>query len=144
MQQHLRLLITEKIQSVAKNLEAQKEAWLKKNVSQPTQLICIFNLFHLSYSFGVHECSAALAHLNWKWQNSIFPFQKILFVWFISESNTAEYLTKKNPLTCQGRIKPWEKGKSVLLCVYRCITRNLNRLEWGAFISKWKAKLIWI
>lgn len=30
MQQHLRLLITEKIQSVAKNLEAQKEAWLKK------------------------------------------------------------------------------------------------------------------
>lgn len=64
MQQHLRLLITEKIQSVAKNLEAQKEAWLKKNVSQPTQLICIFNLFHLSYSFGVHECSAALAHLN--------------------------------------------------------------------------------
>lgn len=36
-----------------------------------------------------------------------FSFQKILFVWFISESNTAEYLTKKKKtLTCQGRIKP--------------------------------------
>lgn len=134
MQQHLRLLITEKIQSVAKNLEAQKEAWLKKNVSQPTQLICIFNLFHLSYSFGVHECSAALAHLNWKWQNSIFPFQKILFVWFISESNTAEYLTKKKTPSLVKAGLNLEKKENLSFCVFTDVSLEIW-IDWNGVHS---------
>lgn len=56
-----------------------------------------------------------------------FSFQKILFVWFISESNTAEYLTKnktKNPSLVKAGLN-LEKKENLSFCVFTDVSLEI-------------------
>lgn len=56
-----------------------------------------------------------------------FSFQKILFVWFISESNTAEYLTKnktKNTSLVKAGLN-LEKKENLSFCVFTDVSLEI-------------------
>lgn len=54
-----------------------------------------------------------------------FSFQKILFVWFISESNTAEYLTKKKQPSLVKAGLNLEKKENLSSCVFTDVSLEI-------------------